>query len=736
MVLSMLVVFGFGIMSYLLYYSINNVKELAKAETVVIKLSSDMLTLRRNEKDFLLRKDLKYKTKFVKNVKVLNADADLLINILNKHSLDYDLVSELVFIISRYENTFINIISLQQKIGLNSNDALYGSLRNSAARVQEASKKSDNYKLLSSVYDLRKQEKDFMLRRDMKYIDKFIVRIDKLINTYNGEIEKDLLIYKKNFLDLVSSEEQIGLDYNNGLKGELRTVVKKSEGILSSLLKKTQDDIRNTITNIYIIAIVVTIILIILIILLSLLISRNIILSITNFKSGLLNFFEYLNRKKNDIELLSNTNKDEFGDMSKVINENIVKTKNNLEEDRDIINETIKVLHEFEQGDLSQRVESSSSNPSLKELTSLLNKMGDKIELNIDSVLDILEEYSKSNYTHKVSTNGIKEHLLSLSVGVNELGDSITKMLIENKENGLSLDYSSDILLENVDTLNTNSNESAAALEETAAAIDEITSNISNNTENVIKMSAFANSLSQSAQNGESLANDTTKAMTEIDEQVTAINDSISVIDQIAFQTNILSLNAAVEAATAGEAGKGFAVVAQEVRNLAARSAEAANEIKTIVQSATNKANDGKSIASSMIHGYIELNDNINQTTTLIKDVELASKEQLSGISQINDAINSLDKQTQENASIASQTYTVATETDTIAKLIVSDTNEKEFIGKENVTRKISKDIIKKETTKAKEPHKVINKAVNKSQNIVSNAVKPNTTNDDNWESF
>ncbi|MCT7608932.1 methyl-accepting chemotaxis protein, partial [Aliarcobacter butzleri] len=91
-------------------------------------------------------------------------------------------------------------------------------------------------------------------------------------------------------------------------------------------------------------------------------------------------------------------------------------------------------------------------------------------------------------------------------------------------------------------------------------------------------------------------------------------NDSISVIDQIAFQTNILSLNAAVEAATAGEAGKGFAVVAQEVRNLASRSAEAAKEIKAIVENATNKANQGKEIATNMIDGYKELNQNISQT--------------------------------------------------------------------------------------------------------------------------
>jgi methyl-accepting chemotaxis protein len=511
-------------------------------------------------------------------------------------------------------------------------------------------------------------------------------------------------------------------------KSIISKMVKEGELLESKILeisnnaKKLKVEADNSLNTSLIILAILSIIFFIII---SLTISNMITKSLNDFKNGLLAFFDYLNKKTSNSTLLDDSAKDEFGEMASFVNENIKQIEKTLNQDAALIEDAKVVMSRVNNGWYSQLIEKSTTNASLEEFKNNVNKMIQSTKERFEEVDTVLEDYTKLNYTKNLQLkpsdekDGVFERLV---MGINTLQSSITQMLIDNKSNGLTLDESSDILLANVDKLNISSNEAAANLEETAAAIEEITSNIRFNTENISKMAALSTEVTASATSGEKLANETTVAMDEINIQVNMISEAITVIDQIAFQTNILSLNAAVEAATAGEAGRGFAVVAAEVRNLASRSAEAAKEIKTIVENATSKANDGKKISATMIDGYKKLNENISHTTNLISDIQNASKEQLLGIEQINDAVNSLDQQTQKNAAVAAQTHDVASITDQIAKLIVNDANEKEFLGKNEV--------------KAKNLNSSKLQSIQKSTNVKKVEAKNETFTKDEWENF
>jgi len=395
-------------------------------------------------------------------------------------------------------------------------------------------------------------------------------------------------------------------------------------------------------------------------------------------ENGLHFFFRYLKGEESHISKLNISTNDEFGNMAIMIDKEMQSISESFDEDKELINNVKEVVSQIKEGKLDIRVNNSTSNKSLNELKDILNEMIETISNNVNSdintILLQLNQYSKLNFTENIpNANG------NIANGLNDLCNIINKMLQENKSNGLALDESSNILLQNVDILNKSSNETAVSLEETAAALEEITSTVINNTNRIAEMSNHSNELSKSISKGQELANSTVISMDEINEQTQAIADAITIIDQIAFQTNILSLNAAVEAATAGEAGKGFAVVAQEVRNLASRSAEAAKEIKDLVANATLKTDNGKQIADHMISGYKDLNKNIQKTTEAINDISEASSEQKTSIEQINDVVTRLDQQTQNNASVAAQTHDIAENTSILAQKILETVNEKKF---------------------------------------------------------
>jgi methyl-accepting chemotaxis protein len=414
-------------------------------------------------------------------------------------------------------------------------------------------------------------------------------------------------------------------------------------------------------------------------------IAFTILIDVASVKKGLENFFAFINFKKDDIELIDVKSNDELGVMSKIINKNIEDTKVNIQKDRALIADTIRVTNAINNGYLNTKIELDSNNPSLNELKNIINEMLETLNGNISNILNVLTSYSKLDFRPKLADNNLKGIIKELEKDVNILGDVITQTLLENKKIGITLSNNANILTKNMQGIATAANSQAASLEETAASLEEITSNITNNTQTTTQMADYGNKVKTSITLGQDLANKTVVSMEEINSETSAINEAITIIDQIAFQTNILSLNAAVEAATAGEAGRGFAVVAGEVRTLASRSAEAAKQIKNLVENAQRKTQEGKDIASDMIKGYTQLNENITITLDLIQNVTTASKEQATGMIQINDAVNNLDQITQLNAQNASSANEIAQKTLVISNTIIEQADAKEFNGKDSI---------------------------------------------------
>lgn len=405
---------------------------------------------------------------------------------------------------------------------------------------------------------------------------------------------------------------------------------------------------------------------------------QRVVGGINRIKEYIENLMDYMFFKTNNIRKAEYIKNDDIGDILRELNEYFDKYDRMRKDDMHVLGELVIALDKVAQGIYSTQINSSTSNFMVHTLKEVVNKMLVRANTNIEDLVEIIGLYSEHDYRKQVNINPILKGKMKLAMEqINQLGSELNNNAKHNLENGTLLEKNSLTMNRSVENLANKANAQAASLEETAAALEEITGITKNNTQNAHKMSNLSKDVKDSVILGENLANKTAFSMDEINAKVEAINEAIEVIDQIAFQTNILSLNAAVEAATAGEAGKGFAVVAQEVRNLANRSAEAAKEIKNLVENATSKTNDGKKISDEMKAGYNNLNKLISETIDIIQDVSIASSEQLKGIEQINDAVSILDRVTQENASEASNVALIANETLDMAKILVEDAKTK-----------------------------------------------------------
>ena len=282
-----------------------------------------------------------------------------------------------------------------------------------------------------------------------------------------------------------------------------------------------------------------------------------------------------------------------------------------------------------------------------------------QIRQPVRDAISVAETIASGDLTAKVEVSRGDE-FGELMKAIAHMQDRLVHLVGDVRNGTVSMSHVSEEIAAGNNDLSARTEQTAANLEETASSMQELTSTVKQSADSARQANQLAGSAAQVAQRGGQVVGQVVSTMDEINASSRKISDIISVIDGIAFQTNILALNAAVEAARAGEQGRGFAVVASEVRSLAGRSADAAKEIKMLINTSVEKVEGGSALVAQAGQTMTEIVTSVQRVTDIMGEITAAASEQSDGIAQVNAAIAQLDQMTQQNAALVEQSAAAA----------------------------------------------------------------------------
>ena len=323
--------------------------------------------------------------------------------------------------------------------------------------------------------------------------------------------------------------------------------------------------------------------------------------------------------------------------------------------------EVFSLIDSCKNGDMTSRGSLDNLSELFKPIMQGINEVVDAMAAPVNETMEVMEQVAQKNMTARITSEYKGDHL-RLKNNVNSAIENLEMALNQARDAAGQVNAASVQISDGSQSLASGANEQASSLEEISASLEELTSMTNQNADNATQANTLAEEAKTASAKGTESMVRMSDAINKIKESAEQTAKIVKTIDEIAFQTNLLALNAAVEAARAGDAGKGFAVVAEEVRSLAARSADAAKNTADMIEESGKNAEGGVRISEEVATSLSEIQQQSNKVADLMAEIAAGSKEQAAGLTQINDGVSQMDSVTQKNAANSEQSAAAAEE--------------------------------------------------------------------------
>lgn len=609
-----------------------------------IQLTADMLMLRRNEKDFMLRFAEKYQAKFIKNYDKFQTNLSL-------SDLNETQKQTITTAMKQYKTGFLALIDAEKTKGLDEKSGIQGKMRSSVHSIKEPLQQ-----LKASVQLTTQQVKDEINNMLWSIATLSFFAVLAVISLTTRKVLKGVaaLIYgMKRTQDsgdfsqkiVYTANDEFGRIANsyNGLLSTVSQQINNINGILDSIAK---GDFKQRINE--------------------------------EFTGDFEQLRTHLNRSVSSVDTTMNALKEimtalETGQFDVRMNQAVqgdlkAKVDHSMSFLESAVNEIQSVMVHVSQGEFDKRIQSQLPG-QLASLKSSINNSVNEVDRAFSEIADYANALAANDLTHSIQgqfEGRVQQVQNDLNNAIKNLSNAISAV----DKTAMEVEKGANLISETNSSLSQRIQEEASSLEQTAAAIEQMTSSVMQSTENSQQASRLSHTTKGEAIKGEEVMQSTIHSMHEIQDSSNKIEEIVTLIDSIAFQTNLLALNAAVEAARAGEQGRGFAVVAGEVRSLAGKSSDAAKDIKVLIEEISSKVANGSRLAEQSGEAFSTITASIESVVNIVEEISTAGNEQAKGISEVNQAMASMDAIAQKNASMVESSATNSMELKHDAELL------------------------------------------------------------------